>query len=525
MQLGETPTTPEQYSSVVEALNSRRRLDTVLEQDWAKAQFDALANAKVRCFHWELEFPGVFLDHEGNGRATGFNVIIGNPPYDVLSEREIGRDISHIQSYIRNDDTLAPSLVHKNNLYKIFICRAVELLADGGQLGFIVPMSLLGDEQAKGIREHLFSTGELRQIHAFPQKDNPLRRVFRDAKLSTTVFVYQRLSPGNRTNKPFRSQIHPAQYIEDDSPAVDLDTNSVKLYDPRNLTIVSCSQNDWDLAVSISKSEVARLGSFANFFQGEVNETNTRRAGLLVDADNGQLVTRGASICTYALRQASQGNDLFLNVPGFLDGKRPDTKAFHHRLERVGLQESSPQNNFRRIIACRIPVGEFCNHTINYTTSAHNLITLELVLAVLNSTFADWYFRLGSTNAHVSHYQLKNIPCPRFNQDGKAKADAVVVAKVEDYLNKDALDDLQNDLTAELGKEGVIATSQQIIIRLVRYIEAEERKRGEIARAERSHLSENGERAQHILDDLIFKLLGIAHKEQQHIRERLAEML
>lgn len=33
---------------------------------------------------------------------------------------------------------------------------------------------------------------------------------------------------------------------------------------------------------------------------------------------------------------------------------------------------------------------------------------------MLNSVFADWYFRLGSTNAAVSHYQLLNIPCPRF---------------------------------------------------------------------------------------------------------------
>jgi hypothetical protein len=42
-------------------------------------------------------------------------------------------------------------VVGKNNLYKLFICRAVELLRDGGYLSFIVPMPLLGDEQARGI--------------------------------------------------------------------------------------------------------------------------------------------------------------------------------------------------------------------------------------------------------------------------------------------------------------------------------------------------------------------------------------
>jgi hypothetical protein len=86
-----------------------------------------------------------------------------------------------------------------------------------------------------------------------------------------------------------------------------------------------------------------------------------------------------------------------------LAGKGEATKAFHHRLERVGLQESSPQNNFRRIIACRIPKSNFCNHTINYTTEAACSIDLALMLFVLNSSFADGYFRLGSTQSVASH--------------------------------------------------------------------------------------------------------------------------
>ena len=161
---------------------------------------------------------------------------------------------------------------------------------------------------------------------------------------------------------------------------------------------------------------IARLGDFVTFFQGEINQTVATSRGFLTDSEHGPLVTRGASISLYQLREASQGEDIYLDVDTFLAAMGKDTKAFHHRLERVGLQESSPQNNFRRIIACRIPSGQFCNHTINYTTEKHCTIDLALLLFVLNSSFADWYFRLGSTNAHVSHYQLTNIPCPRFGE-------------------------------------------------------------------------------------------------------------
>jgi Eco57I restriction-modification methylase len=101
--------------------------------------------------------------------------------------------------------------VGKNNLYKLFICRAVELARAGGYISFIVPMPLLGDEQARGIREALLRDGSFLQIHAFPQKDNPSRRVFRDAKLSTAMFVFRKGTVPGQEPAPFPSVRHPGR--------------------------------------------------------------------------------------------------------------------------------------------------------------------------------------------------------------------------------------------------------------------------------------------------------------------------
>ncbi len=216
------------------------------------------------------------------------------------------------------------------------------------------------------------------------------------------------------------------------------------------------------------------------FFQGEVNQTVATARRHLTSRDSGPLITRGANISMYQLRQASQGEDIHLDVGAFLKGKGEDTKAFHHRFERVGLQESSPQNNFRRIIACRIPSGQFCNHKINYTTSKHSQISLELVLFVLNSSFADWYFRLGSTNAAVSHYQVQ---------------------------------------------EGCGPTVERALEGLVRFIEREEAARGRIARSERSRLAEDAEQCQVVLDKMMLILLGLGEGKHKYLRARLTEML
>jgi hypothetical protein len=421
------------------------------------------------------------------------------------------------------DPTLQSSKVGKNNLYKIFVLRSLELLADRGYLSFIVPMAVLGDEQSSGVRKTLFSAGTFSETHAFPQKDNPLQRVFRDAKLSSALFVYRKHSFEEISVKDFRSQVHPAQFIEGESPSVILNGDSIKLYDPENMTIVSCSQEDWDVVRSLA-GQPGRLGDFVEFSQGEVNQTVAGAKGLLTDRGQGTLVTRGANISLYQLREASQGEDIFLNVKAFMDGKKADTKAFHHRFERIGLQESSPQNNFRRIIACRIPKGRFCNHKINYTTSDNSKIPLELVLFVLNSSFADWYFRLGSTNAAISHYQLTNIPSPCFSQRSD-KPDQKCCKDLDTLMNARDFDAVEEKCLALTAGERCSPTVEHFIGALVTFIEREEERRGEIARTARSHMARDSERCQVILDKMMLALLGVGVLKHEYIRQRLKEML
>ena len=515
----------DQYSQALEALGAERRFSKVLESHWAQAAATLLADKAVVPFNWELAFPHVFLaDRQGGQTGGGFDVILGNPPYDVLSEKESGHNIDHVKRFIELDPQLTPARVGKNNLYKLFIARSASLLADGGYFSFIVPMTLLGDEQTIGIRRMLLSSGQFSEIHAFPQKDNVAHRVFRDAKLATALFVYSRLPAERHSGTRFASYVHPGRFIEESTAPLWTDGNSITVYDPGNLTIVSCTQEDWDLMASLPSERMARLRDYVTFSQGEVNQTVVTAKGFLTNREQGQLVTRGANISLYQVREASQGQDIYLDVDAFLEGRGAATKAFHHRFERVGLQESSAQNNFRRIIACRIPKGRFCNHKINYTTEKHAQVPLELILFVLNSTFADWYFRLGSTNAAVSHYQLLNIPCPRFNSK-----DAPVDRKVLDHLERQLeILDFATTEKASLTvaeQQGCSRTLESVIVRLVRFIETEERRRGQIARAARSSLSENAERCQVILDKLILALLGLGADRHEYIQTRLNHML
>lgn len=358
------PARPTDYAGVLKALSKSPKgngQDGTVLIETADA---ALDRDRIHCFHWELAFPEVFLPAAG---IPGFDVVIGNPPYDVLAEKEAGPHVRLLKSFASHDPTLSPSVVGKNNLYKLFICRAVELTREGGYVRLIVPMPLLGDEQARGVRRLLLQEGTFLQAHGFPQKDNVARRVFKDAKLSTCVFVFRKGPAPADDPAPFPSFRHTANTIDRASPSLKVWTVEIPLYDSTNLAILSCAQSDWDLAVRVARMPgIRRLGTLCKSYQGEVNEKTDSRFLSDRRSTGRQLVLRGSNVCMYVLRGASQGEALYLDSAAYQAAKKGSEKAFHTRLDRVGFQRSAPQNNYRRVIAAFVPAGEFCFDTVSY---------------------------------------------------------------------------------------------------------------------------------------------------------------
>jgi hypothetical protein len=519
-------TTDRQYETAIQELAHPLRFARLMQEPWFQRSTDARERPENQFFHWELEFPEVFFTVAGRRVDAGFDAVIGNPPYDVVSELETEQDLAAFKAFIRHVELYAPSLRGKNNLYKLFICRALALLTDRGTVGFITPMPLLGDDQAAVIRRLIFQVAVFRSVDAFPQKDDPRRRVFPEAKLSTVVFTVQKTSEAAARRETFVSRVHPANTIEESSPSLRLSTEQIPLYDPKNLAIVSCSQEDWDLAVRIMQSgRLQRLGSVCASYQGEVNETNERPRGSLSEqANGGPLILRGASICLYAVRDASQGVDLYLNRNAFLEGKGADSKAYAFRENRAGFQRSSPQNNFRRIVAAPVARGEFCFDTVSYVPASESDIPIGALVALLNSKLLDWYFRLGSTNSKVNEYQFNNLPCPvvaprRTEQDGeltRACAREVEAGRLQ------AAHRLLAPCFATIPfPQSVIDVLNDLALRIGRI----ERARGEIARRDRAHLAAEAQPLQDLIDCIIFDLAGLTVTERTQLVERLRRML
>lgn len=499
-----------------DAANARTAIESLPAKARQVADTAIAAATDKRFFHWQLEFPEVFYAKGQAVTAPGFDAVIGNPPYDVLASEELGVDLSEDLAFFESYPLFKPAIRGKKNLYKLFVCRALELTHPKGRCSFIVPMAILGDDQAAGVRRKLLEERLFVSADSFPQKDDPKRRVFPEAKLSTAVFVAR----GSGQQSTLRVVSHPGKRLDEMSGSLTLQVEDVTRFDPENGAIPSCSQGDWELAMRVLKLPgVWRLGSVAVSFQGEVNETNERARKAFTAEPSAPLVLRGSNICLYALRGASQGEDLRLNVTRFLAGKGTNTKSQAFRCERVGFQRSSPQNNFRRIVAAPIPAGQFCFDTVSYIPPQTSRLGADLLLALLNSAFLDWYFRLGSTNSKVNEYQFNALPCPTV-------VDRPIGSAWQPLLRRADWEALVAWCTSNLHGDGQMpADVAEAMAAMSRRIQDLEAERTLDSRSDRSHLTPEAQPIQEAIDAVLFGCFGLTPSEGDFIKGRLKEML
>lgn len=146
-----------------------------LKKDLAKAEKEGadIENNKIyeSSFEWRFEFPAL-LDKEG--KFTGFDIIIGNPPY--------GAKLSSIEKNIFKEYY---SDVHMRTpeTYCYFISLAFKLVNPDGIVSYIVPNNMFFQNENEKTRSLLLFSHQL--IRAINLGDN----TFENADVPTCIFI------------------------------------------------------------------------------------------------------------------------------------------------------------------------------------------------------------------------------------------------------------------------------------------------------------------------------------------------
>ena len=128
-------------------------------------------------FDWKLDFPEVLnplLKENGGLNSTGFDIVIGNPPYVDIK----GLPTKDVEVFFQKFATAQ----NRINLYSIFIEKAITLLNQTGNLTFITPNSMLMNSSYEKLRRMI---GErMNQIVKLPDA------IFENAIVETIIFQF-----------------------------------------------------------------------------------------------------------------------------------------------------------------------------------------------------------------------------------------------------------------------------------------------------------------------------------------------
>ena len=143
---------------------------------------DALATAdKLGFFHWPLEFPDAFFGPIGEQKDSGFDAVIGNPPY-VRQEA-----LAESKPYLLKTYAAAHGMA---DIYVYFFDQGLRLLRGGGQLGLISSNKFMRANYGTPLRKRLTQGVHVEQIIDFGELP-----VFPEAATFPAIFIIRNNPP------------------------------------------------------------------------------------------------------------------------------------------------------------------------------------------------------------------------------------------------------------------------------------------------------------------------------------------
>lgn len=330
------------------------------------------------------------------GIKEGFDLVIANPPYEVLE----GENWEDFVKYVREGKAFNYALGGKLNLYRLFIEKSFNYLKQNSYLTFITPSTVIADKNTSGIRRLFMNEGCLHFMLEFPEKQG----VFDSVTQATTTFLFEK---GGRCEEFHLSIGLKSAELPPLSSAL-VSWNQISRIYGKELTFPLINNNEeWELIKKLFNSG-KMLKTIADCYQGDINiSTNKNR---LSNEKKDYLLVRGEHIQSYFVDLSTNNIDR-----RWFDATQFELNKFN---ERIVCQNIANMGLSKRIIAGLLSESVVVGHTANCIEIKDSSYSNIYLLALLNSRLLNWYFKKTSTNNHVNVYELDSLPIsPQVSND------------------------------------------------------------------------------------------------------------
>ena len=372
----------------------------------AKAKPGGHQSYRGNRFDWNVEFPHVFQRPN-----PGFDLIVGNPPYEVLSVKESSSaGLRHDINYFKSHYT---SCFGKINTYRLMMERSLNLLRVGGIMGFIVPATFLADSSASALRRKILAECDILDLVTIPEK----ARLFSGVTQAFSIIIAGKGKPTTSV-KPRMWGTHGAVDNETATEICVSDLEKIELRIP----VLSSGLE------SRLMNHLMAFPTLSTYFpgfppvgvhQGEINLTTHRR--FISELDTGVKLVRGEHIGSFAVRHPSSvsnrfdwmKSDIFKHPDFRFSGKirsRHEESEFDSTQGRVAVARVVNMGCEIRLKAAWVEPNIFLGDMTNYLDNV--IISPGFTLGLLNSRLLNWRFKALSANNYISAAEIKSLPVP-----------------------------------------------------------------------------------------------------------------
>ncbi len=354
-------------------------------------------------FEWRFEFPEV-LDETGN--YIGFDVVIGNPPYGIFNKKQNQKTaLSTVNAVIDfYKERYQPAIEGMINASKLFYLLGFNLLNSNGINGMIIPYGFLTDISSSKLRKYIFENHTILTIDAFPERDNPSKRIFEEAKISTAILITKK----QKAQDVFDLGISYTKKISEER--LKLSFKEIKTLSGEKCAIPLINKNKLDVLLKIAECKTIKLKNISECLTGEVDISLAKDA--ITDNKNDNPLIKGVQIDRYTLKlkdeEISQGKIQYLNLKKF-EKIYSGNKLTHSKSKRIVLQGLTGVNEKRRIKATIVNENNYLANSCNYLVINNNF-NYKFILALLNSQLFNFIFKCNSTNSNVNGYEINELP-------------------------------------------------------------------------------------------------------------------
>jgi hypothetical protein len=373
-----------------------------------------------KAFSWEKEFPSVFPPLEGDqgggqSQKSGFDVVIGNPPYGILMDKQT-------QIYYTNN---FPLTTYKTNLYVLFVERMLQIF-EKGVIHFIIPKSLLFNTYYSSIRKELLVKTEVNEILTINEE------VFEDAEVGGSLLL--KFTIKREVYNDNEIELISASKVNEFISRVGLTMNSVKQSDflkVPNYEISITSKNTRPILFKLSK--FGQLKDHYNLKNG-LNPGNIKDV-LISDrkeTENHKKIIWGKDISKYKVQWSGQFIDYDKNIVERISLNDVKSKTGMNKQNKIDFAlRSSDLFEIKKIVIRKTGdslIAGIDNNNFYFDTLVHGIYEknekypLESLLCILNSKPATLFYRLlhdikGKIFAKISLDNLASFPFPKMKNE------------------------------------------------------------------------------------------------------------